>query len=216
MEVYEITGKVRLLSGLHIGGGNAFSAIGAVDSQVIRDQFTRLPIIPGSSLKGKLRTLLSQKIHGKSVSLNDEENEISRLFGSVQSPSRLIFRDLLLSNFDELQDKGLQGSTEVKFENSINRITAEANPRQIERVVRGSEFDLEIIYQTNEVEDILEDLENLKTALRLIELNYLGGHGSRGSGRIEFIDLELSHLSGEGVLEIDEDFFEEFNQSQNH
>lgn len=216
MEVYEITGKVRLLSGLHIGGGNAFSAIGAVDSQVIRDQFTRLPIIPGSSLKGKLRTLLSQKIHGKSVSLNDEENEISRLFGSVQSPSRLIFRDLLLSNFDELQDKGLQGSTEVKFENSINRITAVANPRQIERVVRGSEFDLEIIYQTNEVEDILEDLENLKTALRLIELNYLGGHGSRGSGRIEFIDLELSHLSGEGVLEIDEDFFEEFNQSQNH
>lgn len=216
MEVYEITGKVRLLSGLHIFGGNAFSAIGAVDSQVIRDQFTRLPIIPGSSLKGKLRTLLSQKIHGKSVSLNDEENEISRLFGSVQSPSRLIFRDLLLSNFDELQDKGLQGSTEVKFENSINRITAVANPRQIERVVRGSEFDLEIIYQTNEVEDILEDLENLKTALRLIELNYLGGHGSRGSGRIEFIDLELSHLSGEGVLEIDEDFFEEFNQSQNH
>ena len=216
MEVYEITGKVRLLSGLHIGGGNAFSAIGAVDSQVIRDQFTRLPIIPGSSLKGKLRTLLSQKIHGKSVSLNDEENKISRLFGSVQSPSRLIFRDLLLSNLDELQDKGLQGSTEVKFENSIKRITAEANPRQIERVVRGSEFDLEIIYQTNEVEDILEDLENLKTALRLIELNYLGGHGSRGSGRIEFIDLELSHLSGEGVLEIDEDFFEEFNQSQNH
>lgn len=216
MEVYEITGKVRLLSGLHIGGGNAFSAIGAVDSQVIRDQFTRLPIIPGSSLKGKLRTLLSQKIHGKSVSLNDEENKISRLFGSVQSPSRLIFRDLLLSNLDELQDKGLQGSTEVKFENSINRITAVANPRQIERVVRGSEFDLEIIYQTNEVEDILEDLENLKTALRLIELNYLGGHGSRGSGRIEFIDLELSHLSGEGVLEIDEDFFEEFNQSQNH
>lgn len=38
-------------TGLHIGGSSAFSAIGAVDSPVVRDTTTGLPIIPGSSLK---------------------------------------------------------------------------------------------------------------------------------------------------------------------
>ena len=45
-------------TGLHIGDSSAFSAIGAVDSPVVRDPYTNWPIIPGSSLKGKIRTLL--------------------------------------------------------------------------------------------------------------------------------------------------------------
>ena len=40
-------------TGMHIGGSSAFSAIGAVDSPVVRDCYTGLPIVPGSSLKGK-------------------------------------------------------------------------------------------------------------------------------------------------------------------
>lgn len=207
MEVYEITGKIRLLSGLHIGAGNAYSAIGAVDSQVIRDPITRLPIIPGSSLKGKLRSLVSRFTNERLIDLKDEPDSIKRLFGTTESASRLIFRDLTLSNWEDLESKGLDGPTEVKYENSIGRLSAIANPRQIERVVRGSEFDLEIIYTCDDPLEIEQDLSVLKKAFQLLTYNYLGGHGSRGSGRIEFDDLSIILLSGKGELEIDEDYF---------
>ena len=45
-----------VLTGMHIGGSSTFSAIGAVDKPVVRDARTGLPIVPGSSLKGKLHT----------------------------------------------------------------------------------------------------------------------------------------------------------------
>ena len=57
----KISGVLETITGLHIGGSSAFSAIGAVDSPVIRDARTNMPMIPGSSLKGKLRTLLAKK-----------------------------------------------------------------------------------------------------------------------------------------------------------
>ena len=52
----EISGVIEVVTGMHIGGSSAFSAIGAVDSPVIRDVRTNLPMLPGSSLKGKMRT----------------------------------------------------------------------------------------------------------------------------------------------------------------
>lgn len=55
----EITGTLEVLTGMHIGGSSAFAAIGAVDSPVIRDALSDRPMIPGSSLRGKLRTLLA-------------------------------------------------------------------------------------------------------------------------------------------------------------
>lgn len=51
-------------TGMHIGASGAFSAIGAVDSPVVRDTLTGNPIVPGSSLKGKLRTLLARSFSG--------------------------------------------------------------------------------------------------------------------------------------------------------
>ena len=57
----EITGTLEVLTGMHIGGSSAFAAIGAVDSPIVRDTLSDMPMIPGSSLKGKLRTLLAQK-----------------------------------------------------------------------------------------------------------------------------------------------------------
>lgn len=47
----EINGTIEIVTGLHIGGSSAFSAIGAVDSPVIKDGRTNMPMIPGSSLK---------------------------------------------------------------------------------------------------------------------------------------------------------------------
>lgn len=197
MAMYEITGKILLQSGLHIGGGSEFSAIGAIDSPVVRDELTNLPIIPGSSLKGKMRSLLSRKLNGGVVPIEEDGEIISRLFGSVEQMGRLIFRDSLLSNLQELLNAGANGPTEAKYENTIKRLTAEANPRQIERVIRGSVFELEIIYRTERLEEIIEDMETLRLGFKLLSYDYLGGHGTRGSGRVQFVDMDIDPLHGE-------------------
>ena len=85
-----IKSELKVLTGLHIGGSNIFAAIGSVDSPVIKDTRTNMPIVPGSSLKGKLRTLLARSyaedIH-KLPDPNDDPIEIRRLFGSSGNPS---------------------------------------------------------------------------------------------------------------------------------
>ena len=196
----EIKGKIILETGMHIGGSTQFSAIGAIDSPVIRDSFTDLPMIPGSSLKGKIRTLLAKKYNnGKLVEPNKDDIKIRRLFGSSEGDiksSRLIFSDSILSNAEELKQIGVS-STEIKVENTINRITAIANPRQIERAVRGSEFDFSIIYNAEEESEIKEDLSILKEGLKFLEYDYLGGNGSRGYGRVKIDGLKMDVVVGE-------------------
>ena len=135
-----ISGNILVKTGMHIGGSGAFAAIGAVDSPIIRDARTNLPMIPGSSLKGKMRSLLAKEFNERVVEPNEDHERITRLFGSSKKGnikrSRLLFSDMVLKNEEELRDAGLQSMTEVKFENSISRATAVANPRQIERAVR--------------------------------------------------------------------------------
>ncbi len=82
-------------------------------------------------------------------------------------------------------------STEVKFENTIDRKTAVANPRQIERVIAGSKFDFEIFYNLDDIKEVEKDFENIKQGFDLLEFDYLGGHGTRGSGRIAFENLSV-------------------------
>lgn len=210
----EISGNIEIVTGLHIGGSSAFSAIGAVDSPVIRDGRTNMPMIPGSSLKGKMRALLAKKYNdGVVVKTQDDDAEcLTRLFGSAKKgkvkTSRVLFRDMFIDNMDELKNAGLTGATEVKFENSIQRATAVANPRQIERVVRGAKFPLQLIYEVVEAKDILEDFQILKDGLRLLEYDYLGGNGSRGYGRIKISDLQVEVVIGE----IDEALLEQCQQ----
>lgn len=198
----QITGTIELVTGLHIGGSTAFAAIGAVDSPVIRDVQTNLPMIPGSSLKGKMRTLLAKAYNEDLAAKPDEDCEvILRLFGSAKKGdvrrSRLQFADLFLANEDELRAHGLQSMTEVKFENTINRATAVANPRQIERAVRGSEFDLDLIYDVENEAEIEEDFRVLADGFRLLTYDYLGGHGTRGYGKVAFHDLSADAVVGD-------------------
>ena len=56
--IAKITGEIELLSGLHIGSGNTEMHIGGTDNPVIKNPITQEPYIPGSSLKGKMRSLL--------------------------------------------------------------------------------------------------------------------------------------------------------------
>ena len=119
-----------------------------------------LPMIPGSSLKGKMRTLLAKEFNGQVVEPENDHERIARLFGSSKKEkvrrSRLLFADMVLANEGELRKAGLQSMTEVKFENSISRATAIANPRQIERTVAGSVFELDLIYELEKEEEFIE------------------------------------------------------------
>lgn len=107
---------------------------------------------------------------------------------------------MFLDNLDELKRAGLTGATEVKFENSISRMTAVANPRQIERVVRGAQFPMQLIYEYTDKTDeetLLQDFRILKEGFKLLEYDYLGGSGSRGYGRIKFLDLDAEPVIGD-------------------
>ena len=196
-----ITGKIKVLTGLHIGTSGDFSAIGAVDNIVIRDTVTNKPIIPGSSLKGKMRYLLSRAKYNSTLTMPNikkESDDIKRLFGASEPVvlSRLQFCDMLLREKDYGRDVEFDlPYTEIKYENTIDRGTGIANPRQQERVPAGSEFDFRLIYNIENTENMKEevkrDFENILLMLELLEDDYLGGHGTRGYGRVKFENLKL-------------------------
>lgn len=186
--------ELEVLTGMHIGGTDIFSAIGAVDSPVIRDSHSGLPIVPGSSLKGKLRALLAQSLNERAVSdHNSDDERILRLFGSSKKirASRLQFSDCFMTNADKLKNVGV---TEIKSENTISRADSTANPRQIERVIPGALFDVVITYNFIDAETADEDLRLLAKAMKLLEVDYLGGHGSRGSGRVKLRNFSVDNL----------------------
>ena len=212
----QINGEIELVTGLHIGGSSAFAAIGAVDSPVIKDVRTNDPMIPGSSLKGKIRTLLASAYNKTLAKHPDDDDErILRLFGSAKKEdvkrSRLIFSDMFLANAEDLRKRGVQSLTEVKFENSINRATAVANPRQIERAIRGSVFALDLIYDVSSEGEIVEDFELLGDGLRLLQYDYLGGSGSRGYGKVKFQNLSAECVVGD----VDEAIVDKCNEILN-
>lgn len=80
----QITGVLETKTGMHIGGSSAFSAIGAVDSPVIKDVRNGKPMVPGSSLKGKIRTLLAKKYNEAVVNPDNDAECIRRVFGSAK------------------------------------------------------------------------------------------------------------------------------------
>ena len=207
----QITGKIEVMTGMHIGTSDGFAAIGAVDSPVIRDAQTKTPMLPGSTLKGKLRTLLAKQYNKEVFTFHKDDAEcIVNLFGSVAKPgeraknSRLIFSDMLMANYKELPNRG----TEVKFENTINRLTAMAMPRQIERVIRGAQFDLDIVYDVEPDADVIEDFKLLVEGFKLLQYDYLGGHGTRGYGKVRLENLCADAVAGD----VDYDVVDECNR----
>lgn len=194
------TGVLTLKTGLHIGGTNAALNIGGPDKFVVRNPLSNKPYIPGSSLKGKLRSLVeiahgcvSDK-DGKFLASNDPNSISGSLFGVATNnennkPSRLIVRDAELITPDKDFANTDLPYTESKTEVSIDRVTARANPRTFERVPAGAQFRINMILNIfdGEKEDVLKN--TLIQAIELLQNDYLGGHGSRGYGQVE-IELE--------------------------
>ena len=213
LKIKTLKGRICIETGLHIGAGNDIIEIGGMDNPIIKNPKTKMPYIPGSSIKGKMRSLMEWKM-GKVLETNGEpcscgKCEICRVFGVAASsndeeiklakgrgPTRLIVRDAQINEQYRIgsRDKNIP-IIEEKHENNINRITAKANPRPVERVVPGTLFDFELSYRVLDTGDGgAEDEKNFNDvvlkALALLQLDYLGGGGSRGNGKISFINLK--------------------------
>lgn len=205
--IYVLNIKLELLSGLYIGGNDSGFDIGGADSDVIRNPLTNEPYIPGSSLKGKLKSLL--KYHVKEVDRTEKDiifkdSNITNIFEPIDEGNvkitRAIFRDLTLTkeSKEELQNiLGIGCFTEIKAENKVNPISGKSDsPRFIERVPAGAMFEGEIVLNVFDGDNKEIMMENIKKSLKLLEMNYLGGNGTRGYGRVkvefdEFKEVDL-------------------------
>lgn len=236
---YILCGEIACVTGLHIGGSTEGIEIGGVDNPVLKDPLTEMPYIPGSSLKGKIRSLLEWqwgqiKPHtrhsreGKASyaayacdELRKKRDEcatpaeqqewdrafaLARLFGPASDdakvretagPTCLTVRDAFpteatIEQWKEWLGEGIY--TEIKTENTIDRVTSEATPRPMERVPAGSAFTFEMVFDVYRDED--SDLfRDLFTAMHLLENSALGGSGSRGHGQVRFQGLQMEWRS---------------------
>lgn len=194
--IYVLNIKLELLSGLYIGGNDSGFDIGGADSDVIRNPLTNEPYIPGSSLKGKLKLLL--KYHIKEVDRTEKDiifkdSNITNIFEPIDEGNvkitRAIFRDLTLTKESEKELQNILGIgcfTEIKAENKVNPISGKSDsPRFIERVPAGAIFEGEIVLNVFDGDNKEIMMENIKKSLKLLEMNYLGGNGTRGYGRVK-------------------------------
>lgn len=225
-ENYIMKGIIYCKTGLHIGGSNDSVEIGGSDNVIIRDSINNYPFIPGSSLKGKLRSLMElndgeyvdnliEDMKAGKDAPSKESDIAVRIFGgsvenkTIQFPTRIIVRDSFptketIDIWKEHPD--IINGAELKYENQLNRLRASANPRNIERVPRGSEFEFEIILSVYDEDEKQDNIINIINAMRRLEDNYLGGSGTRGFGQVSFKDIS--------IFKRDQSYYKEENKEQ--
>ncbi len=210
------SGTITALTGLHIGGSEVGLQIGGADKVVVRNPSDNTPYVPGSSLKGRMRSLLERvhclgDAHYKPVKRGDEtvygpcgcaDCDVCRLFGVAISEKnkdrvqagRLLVRDAMMLNGDKVRKMPnlLTDYTELKTEVSIDRLTSAANPRNFERVPAGARFGFELVLNVFHGDKEEELIELIHQGLRLVAYDALGGQSSRGYGRVR-IELSARH-----------------------
>jgi len=182
-------------------------------------------------VKGKMRSLAEKvtgapqnRSIGRDVRMHVAESRdeydrywVNPLFGvpgevkfEVPAPNRLIVRDVPLSvqSADELlKAKTDLPYTEVKWEAAIDRVTSAATPRQMERVPAGAIFaPMEMVFSVYLRGDV-DLFGHLLTALQMVEDDYLGGQGSRGSGKVAFEGLTFICKRGDAYDQIPDERF---------
>jgi len=204
-EFRTIRGVLVCKTGLHIGAGKDTIEIGGVDAPIVKHPITQEPYIPGSSLKGRMRSLFEKRLNKFSdrdphepCNCGRTDCIVCKLFGAHKKPSsevaptRVIVRDAYLTKetreqFQKMLTEKGKSFLEIKAENMVDRQTGVAtNPRFIERIPAGAAFNFEIVIQVFD-NDNSEELESkVKECLSLVEQTYLGGSGSRGYGQVGF------------------------------
>lgn len=198
------------ISGVRVGASKETMEIGGIDNPILRDPFTHYPYLPGSSLKGKMRSLI-EAIDGKGKDGNPcgcavVGCRVCTYFGPHKKPqhslkpTRFLFRDASLQESSKTalrhiyENEGLY-FTEVKSENTINRTTHVANsPRTMERVPAGTRFDFHLDIRVYVGDDEQKMRDTVNQMLRVMNADALGGSGSRGSGQIRFDNITFTDI----------------------
>jgi CRISPR-associated protein Csm3 len=214
----EMKFRIKLLDPMRIGGSGGGLEIGGVDPNLmaLKDPINNRPYIPGSSLKGKLRSTLEREhglgSRGKPCECGRRDCPVCPLFGAHThearpcGAARLTVRDAgftpeYLTFWESRIAAGAQ-LFEIKAEsiNDRDRGTA-GHPRFQERVPAGAVFDaclvLKLFQASREGEkddNEAKMVSDLKHALGVLEYDALGAGGSRGSGRVK-----IEHLSWDKI-----------------
>jgi len=202
-----LTANLVCKTGLRVGGTEASMSIGGDENPVIKDS-RGLPYVPGSSLKGKLRSLLEYKYKkinekGEPCGCGQADCPICFMFGPHKKtthdlgPSRIIVRDAYLSEksrkeWDNARTEGTE-FTETKTETMINRRTGAAfnnSLRTQERVPAGTEFALNISLRVFDDDNVAVMKKEVEDALTSLQYDTLGGSGTRGYGWVEIKDMK--------------------------
>lgn len=209
-----VSGQIKLKTGMHIGGSSIGLAIGGPDKIIVRNPVTQLPYIPGSSLKGKIRSLLekannlvtivppsNEKDSWKGQICQDLKEDVVQLFGSAAdsqdmtelafAPTRLTVRDASLTPqgqkcLEEAENTDMY-CTEVKTEVNIDRLTSAANPRVFERVPAGATFNLVLVVDIYD-QDLASDETNETRGQNFLQLLRQG-----------LLLLEDDYIGGQGT-----------------
>lgn len=210
MKLVKITGIMRTMSGVRINGADVEIGPGGADNRIVRNAIDGQPYIPGSSVKGKMRSLLEDK-YGRRNSKGETQQKgmpcgcgsdkcvICKGFGAHMNTSaksgkpRFQFNDMILT--DEFS--GRDDIIEITAATSINRDTgtaANGSLRQLEQISRGVEFNYEFdIFAENAKE--AEELKNvLIEGMSRLEMTGIGQGNSRGVGKISFISRDIEEV----------------------
>lgn len=206
-----VKGVYKAVTGLRIGAGGGGLEIGGLDNPIIRHPVTKEPYVPGSSLKGKMRSLL--EVHGFTIGGRPQPNPslpacgcgrcaVCWLFGcgdarKAAEPTRFLFRDSYILDEDmerlkELLEDGIFYS-EVKAEVVMSRETGKVGgggPRPVDRIAAGTRLHFEMSVRVFEGDNEEDMKEALISAVRLLEQEGLGGSVSRGYGKVQFLELK--------------------------
>ena len=207
--IREFRGKLKVLgSGLRIGGSKDVAGIGETDNPIIRHPITKLPYVPGSSVKGKIRSLLESKhcsdTQSTGLPCSCGTCLVCQLFGcgeskKIKSPSRLVFRDCQPTeetrNVWEEAGVTSELKTEVLIDRNKGSSYGRIGPRTTERIPAGSSFDFAFSLRYFEGDNVAQNLTFLAEGFELVEKHYLGGSGSRGYGEVAIVAEDGTPMS---------------------
>lgn len=208
-----ITGTIFCETQMRIGGTKeGIIEPGGSENTIIRHPITSLPYIPGSSLKGKMRSLLEMdKTSGAKIGDDGKPCGcgvclVCKVFGShsmaKKEITRILVRDCPLTEEAEAvlrtaqEEKGINFAG-IKSENIINRktgVAADKGLRTQETVPAGTAFKMDITIKLFDGDDKDKIINFVKKGLDLLQKDYLGSSGSRGYGKITIKNLEVKEL----------------------
>lgn len=119
----QLEATIEIVTGLHIGSGDTEMHIGGTDNPVLKHPHSNEPYIPGSSLKGKMRSLLEWRAGVVAVSNGSPIGfkHLEKLNGEQKVQAEAILKLFGISGGDKADDKeaaaarGKIGPTRLSF-----------------------------------------------------------------------------------------------------